>query len=198
MSALETVETVSLEQLELRSEDGRHYIEGIAVPWGERTERAPSPEVFVRGAFADLVTSGAKVKLTAKDHEGSYWPVGYSSAVEDRDAGLWMRFRMNNTPQGRDALENAMERVYGGLSVGFIPRAEHTRAGVRHITAARLDHVSLAREPAYLGAELLDVRAATGDEIARLRALIGNSPTRLDIDRPTSQNVLETILSRRA
>jgi HK97 family phage prohead protease len=195
---LELLDTVEFSTLEIRSEDGRHYIEGIAVPWSETTMRAPTPEVFERGAFGDLVASGAKVKLTAKDHEGSYWPVGYSTAVEDRDAGLFMRFKMNNTPQGRDALENALEDVYGGLSVGFIARADEMRGGVRHVTSARLDHVSLAREPAYDGARILSVRAADDAETTRLRALIANSPTRLDTSRQTAQNLLESIISRRA
>lgn len=195
---LELAETVAFETLELRSEDGRHYIEGIAVPWGERTDRVAVPEVFERGAFADLVSSGAKVKLTAKDHENANWPVGYSTAIEDRDAGLWMRFKMNNTPQGRDAHENALEEVYGGLSIGFIARSDAMRGGVRHVMSARLDHVSLVREPAYEGARVLQVRAATDAETSRLRELIRNAPSPLDTTRHTSQDVLESILSRRA
>lgn len=195
---VEYLDTVSFETLELRSEDGRHYVEGIAVPWGERTDLAPTPELFERGAFADLVTSGAKVKLTAKDHDNTNWPVGYSTAIEDRDAGLWMRFRINNTPQGRDAHENAVEDVYAGLSIGFIARAEEIRNGVRHVRSARLDHVSLVREPAYSGARILQVRAAADAETTRLRALIANGPTPLDTNRRTAENLLESILSRRA
>jgi HK97 family phage prohead protease len=195
---VEIRDTVELDSLELRSEDGRHYIEGIAVPWGTRTDRTPIPEVFERGAFDDLVTSGAKVKLTDYNHAEKRIPVAYSTVIENRDAGLWMRFRLNNTPEGRSAHENSIEGVYGGLSVGFIARAEEMRGGVRHVLSARLDHVSLVEEPAYREAKILQVRAADADEIARLRALIGNAPTPIDTMRRTSQNVLESIVSRRA
>lgn len=198
MSSLEVLDTVEFETLELRAEDDRFYLEGIAVPWGERTDRAPMPEIFVRGAFADLVQSRAKVKLTARDHDKENWPVGYSTAIEDRDPGLWMRFRINNTPEGRGARENALAEVYGGLSVGFIARADEIRNGVRYVTSARLDHVSLVREPAYQSARIAEVRSAVDAETARLRELIRNAPAPLDNNRRTSQNLLESILSRRA
>lgn len=191
MTALEMIETVPMEALELRtSEDGRHYIEGIAVPWNARTDLAPKPELFVRGAFNDLVTSGAKVKLTDYNHSRDRVPVGYSTAVEDRDAGLWFRFRLNNTPEGRSAHENTLEGVYGGLSIGFIARAAEMRDGVRHVLAARMDHVSLVTEPAYAEARILATRSAIDAEIAEWRALIADRPVPLDTDRHTSQNLL--------
>lgn len=146
---------------EQRSEGDRHYIEGICVPYGRVTTRVgPVPEVFERGAFGDLAASGAKVKLTDYNHSRQRVPVAYSERFEERAAGLWGRFRVNNTPEGRSAVENAQEGVYAGLSVGFIARKHEMRAGVRHVLDARLDHVSLVEDPAYLEAEILAVRGA--------------------------------------
>jgi HK97 family phage prohead protease len=146
---------------EQRSEGDRHYIEGICVPYGRVTTRVgPTPEVFERGAFADLVASARKVKLTDYNHSHQRVPVGYSEEFQDRDAGLWCRFRLNRTPEGESARANATEGVYQGLSVGFIARQHEMRSGVRHVTSARLDHVSLVEDPAYLEAEILAVRGA--------------------------------------
>lgn len=146
---------------EQRSEGDRHFIEGICVPYDRVTTRVgPTPEVFQRGAFDDLVASGAKVKLTDYNHSRQRVPVGYSEVFEDRAAGLWARFRLNRTPEGESARANAQEGVYAGLSVGFVAREHEIRQGVRHVMKARLDHVSLVEDPAYLEAEILAVRGA--------------------------------------
>src|SRR5258708_5028241 len=146
---------VPLDSVELRADEaGRHYIEGICVPYGRPTDKAGTlPEMFERGAFADLLASKARVKLTDYNHSMQRVPVGYSNAFEERSNGLWARFRLNRTPEGESARANAADGVYGGLSIGFISRTEERRGGVRVITAARLDHVSLVEEPAYNDAE---------------------------------------------
>lgn len=152
---------VSMEQMEIRAEGDRHFIEGICVPYGVVTEKVARPELFVRGAFRDLLAqAGKKIKLTDYNHSNQRVPVGYSSAFQDRESGLWARFRLNNTPEGESARLNAVEGVYQGLSVGFRARAEEMRGGVRHVTDAWLDHVSLVEDPAYDDARILDVRAA--------------------------------------
>ena len=147
---------------ETRSENGAHYIEGICVPYGRITTRVgPVPEVFERGAFTGLLAGSSKVKLTDYNHSRQRVPVGYSELFEDRAAGLWARFKINNTPEGESARANAREGVYQGLSVGFIARQHEMRDGVRHVTSAHLDHVSLVEDPAYLEAEILAVRGRT-------------------------------------
>lgn len=195
-----TVEYIDFtDGIELRTEDDRHYIEGYAVPWNRITDRAPTRECFVRGAFADLVSSRAKVKLTDYNHSRDRVPVGYSSAVEDRAEGLWMRFRLNRTPEGQSALENTLDDVYQGFSVGFIARADEVRDGVRHVTSARLDHVSLVTEPAYADARILSVRSAElADDLARWRALAAPRNVTIDTRDRMSQNLLMTKFRRGA
>lgn len=181
---------VPLDAVEIRADDaGRHYIEGICVPYDRPTDRAGSiPEMFARGAFAELLASKARVKLTDYNHSMQRVPVGYSNAFEERSTGLWARFRLNRTPEGESARANAADGVYGGLSIGFIPRAEERRGGVRVITAARLDHVSLVEDPAYDEAEIIDVRSAGVDLDEWRRAF---APLDLTIDdRPRMSQTL--------
>jgi HK97 family phage prohead protease len=171
---------VPLDGFELRADDtDRHFIEGICVPYNAVTDKVSGrPEMFAPGAFAELVASKARVKLTDYNHSMVRVPVGYSATFEERSAGLWGRFRLNRTPEGESARANAEEGVYKGLSVGFWPRQEENRAGVRVVTAARLDHVSLVEEPAYVDAEILAVRRS--DDLAALRAAF--APLDLVID----------------
>jgi HK97 family phage prohead protease len=188
---------VALESMEIRSDEDRHYIEGIAVPWGRRTDRVAVPECFDRGAFGDLVQSGAKVKLTDYNHARDRVPVGYSTVVEDRDAGLWMRFRLNRTPEGESAHANSLEGVYGGLSIGFIARADEMRGGVRHVKSARLDHVSLVEVPAYEDAVITAMRSAMDGELARWRAAAAPREMTIDIRGRGSHDLLMAKFRRR-
>lgn len=188
---------VPLADMEIRSDDDRHYIEGICVPWGRRTDRVAVPEIFDRGAFTDLVNANAKVKLTDYNHSRERIPVGYSTTFEDRPDGLWSRFRLNNTPEGRSAHENSLEGVYGGLSIGFIARADRMIDGVRHVTAARLDHVSLVEVPAYEDAVITAMRGVLDAELAEWRALANAQPN-TDVRDRGSQALLMANLRRRA
>jgi len=195
-----TLETtfVPLDTMEIRSQDDRHYIEGICVPWGTRTDRVEVPEVFDRGAFPGLIEDRPRVKLTDYNHSASRVPVGYSTTFEDREAGLWARFRLNNTPEGRSAHENSVEGVYGGLSIGFIARSHEMRGGVRHVTSARLDHVSLVEVPAYEDAVITAMRGVLDAEIADWRALANRAPVAIDTRDRTPQNLLMMNYRRRA
>ncbi|MFB7252289.1 HK97 family phage prohead protease [Microbacterium sp. NPDC056234] len=161
---MDTATYIDPNALHTRSADGRHYIEGICVPYQRITHSAgPVPEQFEPGAFSDLLASRARVKLTDYNHSRERVPVGYSEAFEERPTGLWARFRLNRTPEGDSAHANAVEGVYRGLSVGFVARQHEIRSGVRHVLKARLDHVSLVETPAYAEAEILAVRGARFD-----------------------------------
>lgn len=185
--------------LEIREADDGHYLEGICVPYGKVTHRAgPHPEMFVAGAFAAAVATRATIKLTDYNHSKGRVPAGRSVALEERSAGLWGRFRFNRTPEGDSAYSNTLEGVYGGLSVGFRCRGEENRGGVRVVTDAHLDHVSLVEEPAYADALVLDVRAA--DELLSEWAWIRQPrPTVLegDLDFAPRSSILETITRAR-
>ena len=102
---------------------------GFAFRGDTRTDRVDVPELFERGAFADLVASGARVKLIDYNHDEKRIPVGYSTNIEDRDAGLWARFHINDTPEGDSAIRNTRAQVYEGLSIGFLTRGERNVNG---------------------------------------------------------------------
>lgn len=190
---------VPLSGMEIRDADDRHYIEGICVPWETRTDRvAGAPEMVMRGAFDDLIASSARVKLTDYNHDLKRVPVGYSTAVENRDSGLWARFRINDTPEGDSAIRNTAAGVYEGLSIGFVAKSDRIVAGVRQITAARLHHVSLVTEPAYAEARILEHRAAVDAEIASLRELIAATVAPIDTRQHMSQNLLIATIRRRS
>lgn len=198
MTELRTTYAAPIEDLELRDADGRHFLEGICVPYLRITHKAGAlPEQFQRGAFSDAVTSQAPIKLIDYNHSRTRIPVGRSVKLEERSEGLWARFQINKTPEGEGAYLNASEGVYGGLSVGFIAGAEQQLAGVRTITSARLHHVSLVEEPAYEDAVLLDVRSAQSelDDLRRLFAAPVQS-TDLDIAQPLSFTELMTRMRR--
>ena len=184
--------------IELRREDDdTHYVEGYAVPWGQITDRTPTPECFERGAFSTLIGSGTKVKLTDYNHSRDRIPVGYASTYEERAEGLWMRFRLNDTPEWDSALRNTRAEVYQGFSVGFIARADEVRNGVRHVKSAWLDHVSLVTEPAYTDAKILAVRNASNvDDLARWRAAATPRTLTIDMGERKSQNLVMTRFNR--
>lgn len=187
---------VPMAQMEIRAEGDRHFIEGICVPYGKVTDKAPRPEMFERGAFRDLLASATKkIKLTDYNHSRQRVPVGYSAAFQDRSDGLWARFRLNNTPEGESARLNALDGVYQGLSVGFQARREEMRGGVRTVTDAWLDHVSLVEEPAYDDARILDVRAAA-DWRDQYRDLLDRSGLILPTPRETSRVGFSVAVSR--
>lgn len=179
---------IPTETLEIRSsDDGRHELEGICVPYGVTTRKAGSrPERFRFGAFEAAIGGAVgKLRLVDHNHSESHRPVAVATSLEERTGGLWGRFRFYATPEGRAAFENVNERTYGGLSIGFIAvRATDLADGTREITEARLHHVSLVDEPAYADAEILAVRSARSlERFAWLRT-------------PPPQTMLDTIDER--
>lgn len=166
--------TVALEIRSATTEGDRHYLDVLCVPYGAVTHEVayPGGEVFVRGAFADLIASPQawpKVRLTDSHRDTTdRRPVAKGVAFTDEAEGLFGRFAMFDTPEGRGAWENVREDTYGGVSIGFIPGKETTNGrGVREVHTARLHHVSLVDEPAYRDARILATRAANAYDAQR-------------------------------
>jgi HK97 family phage prohead protease len=167
MSTAESA-TVALELRELATNDNRHTLEALCVPYETPTYAVSVPghrgEVFARGAFSGLLEAPQtwpKVRLTDSHVDTSQRrPVAKATDFVDTDAGLVGRFQFFDTPEGRGAWENVREGTYGGLSVGFVVVSERTRSGgLREVSDARLHHVSLVDEPAYREARILATRA---------------------------------------
>lgn len=177
----------TLVPMELRR-SGEHTLDGICVPYGVTTLKAgyPKGERFLPGAFADVASSRAKVRLTDVHDDTGRRPLGVATEFRDTEAGLIGTFRFYNTPEGRGGWENVVEETYGGLSVGFMPVEEQRGAdGAREVAKARLFHVSLVDEPAYEDARVLAVRSATPDVEALLAVSydLGDFPEPPDLAR---------------
>jgi len=174
--------TAALEVREASTQEGRHTVEALVVPYGQPTtladidrRRYPGGEAFAPGAFAELLASPSawpKVRLTDTHptRADTRRPVAKGALFADATdgSGLLGRFQFFDTPEGRGAFENVAEGTYGGVSVGFaVARGgEEVREGVRVIRTARLHHVALVDEPAYESAQVLATRAARDAEDA--------------------------------
>jgi len=163
--------------------DGR-TIEGPLLPWGVEARVLDRGrmvvEVFERGALADA--NPARVPLTATHpRDNQTLPIGVTVELEERADAAYGAWRVSKTALGDEVLELARDGVPLGLSVGFMEVAGGSRWSPdrRRVTRTRaaLDHVAVVRVPAYAGAGIAGVRAASGPApgtplltLARLRA----------------------------
>jgi HK97 family phage prohead protease len=90
-------------------------------------------------------------------------PIGKWSATED-DYGLKVEGQiLTDVVKGREALSLIANKIVNGLSIGFRTRAdERGPNGVRVITDAQLEEVSLTAFPAQPGARVTAVRHEAG------------------------------------
>lgn len=157
-----------------------HELVGRVVPWAEpahivELDDTGRPveyrEQFERGAFAgqiDAANAGVVRNIELRDqHDGGYGKLGYALALEDRDDGLWGRFRVRSSDI--DYVREAVADGVDGLSIRF----HVLRGGTRKIgdvlsrVRAHLAHVALVATPAYASARVALARsdgAVTAEE----------------------------------
>jgi len=137
------------------------YNEEAAVPdWRPEAER----EKFMPGSF-DGIESRTKQITLNRDHSRER-VVGAARAFNTKDTkGLVATFKVSNTPLGDESLQLAADGVLRA-SISFTARSQDMAAkdGVMAFYRAFLRHVALTPEPAYEGADVLNVR--TGEPIA--------------------------------
>jgi uncharacterized protein len=163
--------------MELRSVDAdARTITGIVAPYDEVSYVTgdPAGERIMRGAFAKSIAQvGNKVRLFV-GHENRGASIGHATAWVDDPAGLSATFAVAPSRRGDDALDDARNDAFGGLSVAFHALQQKRGAdGVREVREARLMEVSLVGVPAYPGARVLAVRSA---ELDTLLAPFANRP----------------------
>lgn len=151
--------TISLTALDLRAEgdDDEPHFRG----WACRNE--------VRDAYGTTFTSGAWTAGGLNDEpfalcwmHDPWEPVGVFSAA-DRDEGLWIEGRWDQTRDGRDARTKAKTGSARELSVGF-RSVIFDEDDPNRIIAAQLVEVSqiTARMAAVPGSEIKDSRSGGG------------------------------------
>jgi len=144
-------------------------IELVAVPWDEwatvEYRGRMIEESFAPGAFGAVDRRNEHRRVLVNlDHDLSRW-VGRVESLDPRDpVGLRTELRIRRTPEGEQTLVDAADGMLGG-SVGFgaLPaNIEWSGRSRRRIRVAYLDHIALTATPAYVGAQVVDVRNAPG------------------------------------
>lgn len=147
---------------------GKREITLIAVPYNEEAvvsyRGSVMREKFVPGSF-DGIESRSKHVTVNRDHSPER-AVGIAKTFDTRsERGLISTLKLSDTPLGNESLQLAADGVLKA-SVSFSVRSQdHSiRDGLRSVYRAFLHHIALTPEPAYAGAEVLDVR--TGEPLA--------------------------------
>lgn len=154
----------TFESLELAA-DGRN-LEMLCAPFDTPTQVADPPdwtpyeEEFARGAFQGATKAPNRVYLEFEHfHPGLSGILGHGAHFEERDDGLYGRFRVTEHSDGDKALSLIREGVLTAASVFFSPlRSARSDTGVMRRLKVHLDRVSLCRVGAYPQAKVLAVR----------------------------------------
>ena len=177
-----------------RAEDGRNYVSGIVVPFDEPFTTETGSEVFRRGAFADWLedpdTTLDTVPLRWMHSRGELLPIGVAVRAEERDAGLWVEFRLATTQDARDVFILVEDRTLRYFSIEFINRSPNRPPpspdkskpqGV--VTRAFLIGTAIVEHPAFRDATVTAVRDKTHKESQTMTDVIErNSPDTLADD----------------
>lgn len=165
-------ETVQQRPIEIRSsstqiadvDSRQRIITLITVPyeqWAKVEYRGEVwDEIFSRTAFDGIEKRPQRVRVNREHLRGD--TVGKAVAFyPDRPEGLVSEVRISKTLRGDDTLALAEDDCLSS-SVGFgvLPSNQmlDRRLMQRRINKAWLDHIALVESPAYVGADVLDVR----------------------------------------
>jgi HK97 family phage prohead protease len=147
--------------------DGRTLV-GPVLPWGVEARVLDQgrlvTETFERGALAG--TDPGRVPLTATHpRDAGTLPIGRTLTIDDRADAAWGEWLVSDTMLGNEVLALARDGVPLGLSIGFteVPGGNRWSADRQRVTRtkAELDHIAVVRVPAYAGAGVAGVRAAS-------------------------------------
>jgi phage head maturation protease len=185
--------------IEVRSESKRELDIRI-VPWNEIITHQNGPEVFARGAFSDV--DPGKVRLKAPDNDGYHRgpTVGRGIALEERDDGAYMTFKVSKTQPGDELLTLVADGVVGGASVGFeeVPGGTsiQQRNGRRVHVYERvgLDHVLATWRPAYERAAVIAMRSKEEEAVMADDQAAVAAPEEKEKEQPKADLQLRSII----
>jgi len=133
-------------------------ISGKIVPagTGEVGNTSAGRVVFEQGAIA-LPEDAKTIKLLNQhDHKQ---PLGKATSFTVAEDGIYASFKISRSNRGTEALILAEEGLQAGLSVGVEVIKAKNKAGVMHVSAAKLFEVSLVTDPAFKSAQVTDIAA---------------------------------------
>jgi hypothetical protein len=142
-------------------------VDVIAVPWDEESDKVfwrgeQWKETFDRHAFDGVEDHAGRIQVNREHVKGD--TVGRVIKMDpSHPDGLFTRVKMYSTPRGEETLTLADE---GGAfpSVGYRVKSFNDmrlnkRTRSRRILRAFMDHLAFVEDPAFVGAEVLAVRA---------------------------------------
>ena len=117
-------------------------------------------ECIARGAFGAVQNRARKFTVNL-EHDPDRW-VGTVTDLDPEDPrGLVAAVKMRRCADGDQALNDAADGLLGAsIGMAVAPRDETFTDGRRLVRKAFLDHIALTATPAYVGAEVLEVRNA--------------------------------------
>ena len=146
-----TIETRAYEtDLEVRTAGDGRTVCGICVPYGVvQRINANLSEVFIRGAFSNVVRASHRVKFLV-GHDARALPIGRATLLREDDAGLYGEVRISDTERGSEVLTLIRDGALSELSIGFSPLKDKRRQdGVVERQLAHLAEVSAVTFGAY-------------------------------------------------
>lgn len=155
---------VNTDELEVREAEIREVnleertVSGIAMPYGEVTNRLPYKERFERGAFGDVV--GTAVYF-GHDHRSGGLPVGRITKADDGENGLDVTVSISKTAKGDEVYELLRDGTLSKFSVGFVPVKSRRDGDVIVRESGILRELSIVDFPAYVNASVSEVRSVT-------------------------------------
>lgn len=148
-------------ELTVRSEP-RRELEARLLTWDTIVDTPIGREAFKRGAFSKV---DPKKVVLLLGHGND--PTGRGIALEEREDGPYMTFKVSQTQRGDELLTLARDGVTNHVSVGYRLGTTKGEAGfeggkrVTRITQVDLDHVATTYKPAYKQADIVAIRERT-------------------------------------
>lgn len=140
-------------------------ITGLILPYGQVGVIPSGPAAgkyrFARGQ-ASFPADLSRVKLVINHAiTNAREVIGYLESTEETDAGLVGTFAVGRSPAADEALMNAEDKVWDGLSAGFAPGARFAlRGGVYEPVDAPIREVSVTPLPIFTDARVTGVAAS--------------------------------------
>lgn len=174
-----TAEAVEIRSSSITGVDQRQRIvDLIAVPWNQEAEVFWQGElwreVFVRGAFAGIEVHAGRIRVNREHRIGD--TIGKVVKLTDADEGQLAQVKIANTERGDETLALCEDDMISA-SVGFRIKKPsdvqiNRRTHMRRVTRAFMDHLAMVEAPAYIGAQVLSVRAGQeGLQVVEQKAL---------------------------
>jgi HK97 family phage prohead protease len=182
------------------------YLEGRAVPFNTEADIGWFLEQHAPGSFVRSTKGAGKNLPLLLFHNNRSIPVGHAEQWHHEDDALRGVWRLSDRPEAQEAAQAAVELDLVGLSIGFQPirsdwelvddwapelGPEHKDRVTR--TESRLIEVSMTPTPAFVDAQVTEVRDAAVYHRARAELRTAAHP---ELDPDTWRAELDALRSR--